>query len=269
MIMNVIQFYTHLQESSSSPEILAFLEPKIPQVMKNLSPDADAFQSLLGAGTCEFLTSLRMHREFKRLDREYGILRVLEVHAFHSASPQHVPALIAFSKIASTDGVFTSIDAKALNAYKKLMATRPVTPEKLTALAILLSNNHTPEESQARETWFTLPLADLVTPYVHDPTLQLSPITLLSALTGHIWGVRIIAASSVIMEWLTDRLGDYQEATGKFAVVKRMLQTTVAAEGPQHRRRGAMGRWRSHIETFVSRGEWWRDNPAEIATQGS
>ena len=268
MIMNVIQFYAHLQESSSAPEILTFLEPKIPQVMTNLSPDANAFQSLLGAGTCEFLKSLRTHRQFKRLDKEYGIMKTLEVHVLNPASPQHVPALIAFSTIASTDGIFASIDPKSLDAYKNLMSTRPISPEKLTALGILLSNNHNAEESSLREKWFTLSLSDLVTPYIRDPTLQLSPITLLSSLAGHLWGVRLIAASSVIMEWLTDRLGDYQEATGKFAVVKGMLQTTVAAEGPHHDHRGAMGRWRSHAEIFVSRGEWWRDNVAEVATQG-
>jgi len=269
MSMNIIQFYAHLQESSLAPQILAFLEPKIPQVMTNLSADADAFQSLLGAGTCEFLKSLSTHPQFKRLDSEYGILKTLEVHVFNPASPQHVPALIAFSNIAATDGIFASIGPESLEAYKKLMSTRPITPEKLTALGIVLSNNHDAEESNIRAKWFTLSLSDLVTPYIHDPTLQLSPITLLSALAGHLWGVRIIAASSVIMEWLMDRSGDYQEATGKFAVMKRMLQTAVAVEGPHHDHRGAMGQWRSHAEIFVSRGEWWRDNVAEVATQGS
>jgi Proteasome non-ATPase 26S subunit len=268
MIMNVIQFYTHLQESSTSPTILAFLEPKIPQVIHNLAPDADAFQSLLGAGTCEFLASLRTHPEFKRLDREYGIMTALETHVFNQASPQHVPALVAFSKIASTDGLFVAIDSKSLDAYKKLMTTRPITPEKLTALGILLSNNHNAQESHVREQWFTLPLADLVTPYIHDPTLQLSPLTLLSALAGHIWGVRLVAASSVIMEWLTDRQGEYAETTGKFAVVKRLLGTCVAVEGTHTNHRGALGRWKSHVEIFVSRGEWWREETVEVATQG-
>ena len=235
--------------------------------MTTLSPEADAFQSLLGAGTCEFLSTLRNNPEFKRLDQHYPILKSLEFHAFNQTSPQYLPALMAFSQILSTDGIFSYIDPKVLESYRKLIASRPITPEKLTSLGIVLSNNK-PEESKLREQWFTLSLGDLVVPYIHDPTMQLSPITLLSALAGHVWGVKLIASSAVTMEWLQDRLGGHQEATGKFAVVKKMLATTMAEEGSGRHDHGALGRWRSHVEIFVSRGEWWRDESAEVATEG-
>src|SRR5215471_11773254 len=94
LIMNVIQFYSHLVEASQDPSILSFLEPKIPQLMTTLSPEADAFQSLLGAGTCEFLTTLRNNPDFKKLDQQYSILKALELHAFNQTSPQYVPALM-------------------------------------------------------------------------------------------------------------------------------------------------------------------------------
>ena len=271
MIMNVVQFYSHLLEASSDPSILAFLEPKIPQLMTTLSPDADAFASLLGAGTCEFVTTLRTHPEFKRLDKTYSLLSSLEYHVLNPSSPQHVPALMAFSRIASTDGLFEYISPTTLQSYRKLCASRPITPEKLTSLGIVLSNSHTPHESLLRNQWFQpLSLSDLIVPFIHDPTMQLSPITLLSALSGHVWGVKVISSSAVTMEWLQDRLGGYQEATGKFAVVKRMLATTVAEEGRVGRHEdGPLGKWRAHAEIFVSRGEWWRDNTAEIATEGS
>ena len=81
--------------------------------------------------------------------------------------------------------------------------------------------------------------------------MQLSPITLLSALAGHVWGVKLIAESAVTMEWLQERLGGYQETTG------------------HHDRHGPLGKWRNHVEVFVSRGEWWRDDMAEIAVEGS
>jgi hypothetical protein len=269
MVMNVIQFYSYLLEASQDPSILSFLEPKIPKLMTTLYPEADAFQSLLGAGTCEFLTTLRNHSEFKRLDQQYSIINTLEIHVFNQSSPQHVPALMAFSRIASTDGLFAYIGPKFLESYRNLMELRPITPEKLTSLGILLSNNK-PEESILRERWFTLNLNDLVVPYIHDPTMQLSPITLLSALSGHVWGVRLISNSVVTMEWLQDRMGGYQETTGKFAVVKRMLTTTVAEETRSGRHdHGPLGRWRNHVEIFVSRGEWWRNNTAEIAAEGT
>ena len=269
MIMNIIQFYSHLVESTQDPSILSFLEPKIPQLMTTLSPEADAFQSLLGAGTCEFLTTLRNNPEFKRLDQQYSILKSLELHTFNQTSPQHLPALMAFSRILSTDGMFSYVDPKVLESYRKLIASRPITPEKLTSLGIVLSNNKS-EESKLREQWYTFSLADLIVPYIHDPTMQLSPITLLSALAGHVWGVKLITNSSVIMEWLQDRLGGYQEATGKFAVVRKMLTTTIAHEESSGRHdHGALGRWRSHVEIFVSRGEWWRNESAEVATEGT
>jgi hypothetical protein len=272
MIMNVIQFYSHLVEASQDPSVLSFVEPKIPQLMTTLSPDADAFQSLLGAGTCEFLTTLRNNAEFKRLDQQYSLLKFLEIHAFDQISPQHVPALMAFSRILSTDGMFSYVGATILDSYRKLISSRPITPEKLTSLGIVLSNNK-PEESALREQWYTLSLSDLIVPYIHDPTMQLSPITLLSALAGHVWGVRLIADSAVTMEWLQNRLGGYQEASGKFAIVKRMLATTVAEEGrssgPRHHDRGPLGKWKSHVEIFVSRGEWWRDEIVEVATEGN
>jgi len=267
MILNVIQFYSHLLEASSDPSILAFLEPKIPHLMRTLAPDADAFQSLLGAGTCEFLATLRTHPEFRRLDQQFGIIKALELHALNPASPQHVPALIAFSKIASTDGMFQYIGPKVMESYRKMVSTRPITPEKLTSLGLVLSNNK-PHESTLREQWFTLSLTDLIVPYIRDPTMQLSPITLLSALAGHVWGVKLIADSAVIMEWLQERLGGYQETTGKFAVVKRMLSTTVANETTPRDHHGPLGKWRNHIEVFVSRGEWWRDEMAEVAVEG-
>ena len=121
MLMNVIQFYTNLLESSPSPEILTFLEPKLPYLINTLSPDADAFQSLMGAGTCEFLTALRTRPEFKRLDQRYGILKALEGHAFNLASPQHVPALLAISKIAATEGMREYIDPKVMETYRKIV----------------------------------------------------------------------------------------------------------------------------------------------------
>jgi hypothetical protein len=270
MIMNVIQFYSHLLEASQDPIILSFLEPKIPHLMTTLSPTADAFQSLLGAGTCEFLTTLRTNPQFKRLDQQYSIMKTLEIHAFNISSPQYIPSLMAFSKIISTDGLFQSTDPKILETYRKLFTTRPITPEKLTSLGLFLSNNN-PIESPLRQQWFTpLHLNDLLIPYIRDPTMQLSPITLLSALSGHVWGVKLVSESASIMEWLQDRLGGYQEATGKFAVVKRMLSTTIEEEGRSGRREdGPLGRWRSHVEIFVSRGEWWRDPAAEVATEGS
>ena len=196
-------------------------------------------------------------------------MKSLESHAFNQTSPQYVPALMAFSRILSTDGIFSYIDPKVLESYRKLIASRPITPEKLNSLGIVLSNNK-PEESKLREQWFTLSLGDLVVPYIHDPTMQLSPLTLLSALAGHVWGVKLIANSAVTMEWLQDRLGGYQETTGKFAVVKRMLATTMAEERSSGRHdHGALGRWRSHVEIFVSRGEWWKDESAEVATEGA
>jgi hypothetical protein len=272
MTMNVVQFYSHLLEASSDPSILAFLEPKIPQLMTTLAPDADAFASLLGAGTCDFVTTLRTHPEFKRLDKTYSILTLLEFHVLNPASPQHVPALMAFSRIASTDDLFEYIDPKLLSSYRKLCSSRPITPEKLTSLGIVLSNSHTQHESLLRQQWVTLSLSDLIIPFMHDPTMQLSPITLLSALSGHVWGVKVISSSAVTMEWLQDRQGGYQETTGKFAVVRRMLATTLAEEGRRGGRRdelnGPLGKWRAHVEIFVSRGEWWRDETAEVATEG-
>jgi hypothetical protein len=84
-----------------------------------------------------------------------------------------------------------------------------------------------------------------------------------------VWGVKSISDSAVITEWLQDRLGGYEEATGKFAVVKRMLNTTVAEEErTRYRGHGPLGKWRTHLEIFVSRGEWWRDSTAEVATEG-
>ena len=272
LMMNIIQFYTHLLEASSDPSILAFLETKIPQLMTTLAPGADAFASLLGAGTCEFVTTLRNHPEFKRLDKTYSLLPSLELHVLNPASPQHVPALMAFSRIASTDGLFEYIDPKFIVSYRKLCSSRPVTPEKLTSLGVVLSNSHTPNESHLRQQWFTLSLSDLIVPFIHDPTMQLSPITLLAAISGHVWGVKLISSSAVTMEWLQDRLGGYQEATGKFAVVRKMLATTIAEEGrvgSRHDLAGPLGKWRAHVEIFVSRGEWWRDNTAEIATEGN
>jgi len=238
--------------------------------MKTLAPDADAWQQLLGAGTCEFLTTLKDHPEFPTLDAQYGIKPALEVHALNSASPQHVPALIAFSKILSTNNQFPSLDPKVLDQYHKLILSRPMSPEKLTSLGIVLSNSSNPTESAAREKWFDFSLNAIIVPYIRDPTMQLTPITLLSALSGHVWGVKRIAESAQIMEWLQDRLGGYQEATGKFAVVKRMLGTTLAEEERVGKREeGLLGRWRFHVEVFVSRGEWWRDPAAEVATEGS
>jgi hypothetical protein len=269
MIMNVIQFYTHLLEASHDPSILAFLEPKLPHLMITLSPEADAFQSLLGAGTCEFLTTLRTHPEFKRLDQQYKILNALEYHALYPRSPQHVPALLSFSRILSTDGMFEYIDTKILESYRKMIGTRPTTPEKLTSLGLIMSNSK-PHESVLRERWFTFSLSELIVPYIRDPTMQLSPLTLLSALSGHVWGVRLIANSAVTMEWLQERIGGYQETTGKFAVVKRMLATTIAEEERTGRHdHGPLGKWRTHVEIFVSRGEWWHDPTAEVATEGS
>lgn len=121
MLLNVIQFYTNLLESSPSPEILPFLEPKMPYLINTLSPDADAFQSLMGAGTCEFLTALRTRPDFRRLDQTYGILTALEIHAFNVASPQHVPALLAFSKIAAMEGMREYIDPKVMETYRKVV----------------------------------------------------------------------------------------------------------------------------------------------------
>jgi hypothetical protein len=269
MIMNVIQFYSHLVEASDDPSILSFLEPKFPQLMTTLSPQADAFESLLAAGTCEFFTTLRTHPEFRRLDQQYSILKSLEVHVLNQMSPQHGPALMAFSRIVATDEMFSYVDSRTLESYRTLMGARPITPEKLTSLGVVLSNSK-PQESIQRQQWFTLSLGDLVVPYIHDPTMQLSPITLLSALSGHVWGVKLISSSAVIMGWLQDRLGGYQEAMGKFAVVKRMLTTTIAEEGRTGRHdHGPLGRWRSHVEIFASRGEWWRDNTAEVSTEGN
>jgi len=269
MIMNIIQFYSHLLEASNDSSILAFLEPKIPHLMRTLEPEADAFQSLLGAGTCEFVTVLGKHSEFARLDRQYNILKLLEFHVLNPGSPQFSPALMSFSRIASIDGMFEYIGRTVLDAYLKMISTRPITPEKLTSLGIILSNNK-PQESMLREQWFTLSLGDLVVPYIRDPTMMLSPITLLSALAGHVWGVKLIADSAATMEWLQERLGDYQEATGKFAVVKRMLATTLAEEQRLGRHdHGPLGRWRHHIEIFVAQGEWWRDATAQVATEGA
>jgi hypothetical protein len=121
MLLNVIQFYTNLLESSPSPAILPFLEPKMPYLINTLSPDADAFQSLMGAGTCEFLTALRTSPDFRRLDHTYGILAALEIHAFNVASPQHVPALLAFSKIAAMEGMREYIDPKVMETYRKVV----------------------------------------------------------------------------------------------------------------------------------------------------
>ena len=237
--------------------------------MRTLEPDADAFQSLLAACTSEFLTVLRTHPEFQRLDRQYKILNTLEFHVLNPSSPQFAPAIMAFARIASTDGMFEYIGNRVLDAYRKMIATRPITPEKLTSLGILLSNNK-PRETELRQQWFTLSLGDLVVPYIRDPMMMLSPITLLSALAGHVWGVKLIADSAVIMDWLQERLGDYQEITGKFAVVKRMLATTINEEQRVGRHEhGPLGRWRHHIEIFVARGEWWRDATAQVATEGA
>jgi hypothetical protein len=268
MEMNVIQFYSHLIEASPDPSILSFLEPKFPRLLKTLSSEADAFESLLGAGTCEFITTLRTHPGFKSLDQKYSLLKVLELHALNPTSPQHVPALMAFSRIASTDGMLSYIGPKILQEYRELMGTRPITPENLTSLGIVLSNNNSAESIQ-RQQWFTLRMQNLVIPYMHDPTMQLSPITLLSALSGHVWGVKLISNSALIMEWLQDRLGGYEQATGKFSVVKRMLNTTIAEDHRVGRHdHGPLGKWRSHVEIFISRGEWSRDSTAEVATQG-
>ena len=127
MLMNIIQFYTNLLSASSSPQILTFLEPKIPYLINTLAPDADAFQSLMAAGTCEFLTELRTHPKFKRLDQSYGILERLEIHAFNPASPQHVPALLAFSRIAATEGMREYIDPKVMETYRKVVDSKKTT----------------------------------------------------------------------------------------------------------------------------------------------
>jgi hypothetical protein len=268
MIMNLIQFYSHLLESSNDASIMTFLEPKIPHLMRTLAPDADAFQSLLGAGTCEFLTVLRTYPEFERLDKEYNILKTLEFHVLNPSSPQFTPSIMAFARIVSTDGMFAYIGPRIMNAYRKMISTRPITPEKLTSLGILLSNNK-PEETNLRQQWFTLSLGDLVVPYIRDPLMMLSPITLLSALAGHVWGVKLIADSAATMEWLQERIGDYQEITGKFAVVKRMLATTILEEQRVGRHEnGPLGKWRHHVEIFVTQGEWWRDATAQVATEG-
>ena len=268
MIMNLIQFYSHLVEASHDPAILAFLEPKIPHLMRTLAPDADAFQSLLGAGTCEFLAVLRNHPDFERLDQQYNILKMLEFHVLDPRSPQYSPALMAFARIASTDRMFAYIGPRVLEAYRKMISTRPITPEKLTSLGILLSNNK-PHETDLREQWFTLSLGDLVVPFMRDPTMMLSPITLLSALAGHIWGVKLIADSAATMEWLQERIGGYQETTGKFAVLKRMLAVTLSEEQRTGRHdHGPLGRWRHHVEIFIAQGEWWRDTTAQVATEG-
>ena len=233
-----------------------------------LSPTADAFLSLVSAGSCEFLTALRTRPEFVSLDREYGILKALEGHALNQASPQHLPALMAFSKIASTDGLFGYIDSKSWDVYRRMISSRPITAEKLTSLGIIVANIN-PAESPLRKTFFKFDLNAIVVPYIRDPTMQLSPLTLLSALAGHLWGVTMVAESAVIMAWLMDRQGEYMETTGKFAVVKRMLGTTVAGEAGGRDGHGILGRWRNHVEVFVQRGEWWHDPVAEVAAEGA
>jgi hypothetical protein len=71
------------------------------------------------------------------------------------------------------------------------------------------------------------------------------------------------------MEWLQDRGNEYVETTGKFAVVKRMLNTTVSEEETSGRHgHGVLGRWRNHVEVFVQRGEWWHEPVAEVAAEG-
>jgi hypothetical protein len=165
--------------------------------------------------------------------------------------------------------MFEYVDPKILDSYRKMISARPTTPEKLASLGLVMSNSK-PHESVLREPWFKFRLSELIVPYIRDPTMQLSPITLLSALSGHMWGVKLIADSAVTMEWLQERMGGYQETTGKFAVVKRILATTVAAEQTTGRHdHGPLGKWRTHVEIFVSRGEWWHDPTVEVATEGS
>lgn len=270
MQMNVIKFYGDLLDASHDSSVLSFIERNIPSLMATLSPEADAFQSLLAAGTCEFLAKLGEHPEFKRLDQQCSILNALEFQALNPASPSYVPAMAAFSQIAAKDGMFGYIDAKALESYRKMIGARPITREKLNCLGVILQNSNSLQESDKRKQWFTLSLNDLVVPFLHDPTLELAPISLLSALSKHVWGVKLMSDSAAIMSWLTDRMGDYTEMTGKFRVVKRMLETAITEEGRAGRREdGPLGRWRSHVEIYVSKGEWWRDTAAEVATEGT
>jgi hypothetical protein len=269
MTMNVIKFYNDLLVSSPSPIILEFLSPKIPYFLSTLAPDADPFLSLVSAGTCELLTTLLLRPESHTLDTQYNILASLETHALNTASPTYLPALIAFSTIAATDGMFTYIDGKVWDQYSRMIMTRPITAEKLTSLGIVLSNSN-PAESTPREHFFKFDLNSIVTPYVNDPTMSLAPITLLSALAGHKWGVKLIADNAVIMGWLMERTGEYMATTGKFAVVKKMLNTAVE-DGSGHGHgggHGPLGRWGNHVEVFVQRGEWWRDPVVEVTAEG-
>jgi len=235
--------------------------------MQNLAPEADPFESLLGPGTCEFLTSLSKLEGFRELDAKYGIVKAIEIHALNPASPQYVPALLAFSKIARNSLLFDSLDPKVIDAYRKMIATRPMTPEKLTSLAMLVSKN----SSANLQSFFTFSLNDLVIPYMHDPNMQSSAIIVLKALSEHVWGVKRISDSTTIMEWLQDRQGrDYEEIQGKFDVLESMLQTTRNEERTAGRQElhGPLGKWRAHIEIFVSRGPFWVDSIAAVATEG-
>jgi hypothetical protein len=103
---------TELLLASPSPTILEFLAPKILYFLSTLAPDAaaDAFLSLVSAGTCELLTTLFLRPESYTLNTQYGILTALETHALNTASPTFLPMLMVFSTIAATDSMFTYIE---------------------------------------------------------------------------------------------------------------------------------------------------------------
>jgi len=159
------------------------------------------------------------------------------------------------------------IDPRALDAYRRMIQTRPMTPEKLASLAVLVSKN----SSANLEPFFIFSLNDLVLPFMHDPNLQSPAILLLAALSGHVWGVKRISNSTALMEWLQDRQGrDYEEIQAKFDVLEKMLQTTLKEEETMGRQglNGPLGRWRAHVEIIVSRGPFWVDSTAAVATEG-
>jgi hypothetical protein len=271
MTMNVIQFYSNLLQVSRDPTVLAFLEPKVPDLLMNLAPDADAFKQLLAAETCEFISALRMNPQFVSLDDKYHIIQTLEPHVLNPDDKNFLPALMAFSHILAADGFFSYISPPTLFSFRTMLSTRPITVEKLTSLGIVLSNASNPQESLIREQWFTIPLAKLITPHLRDPTLRLAPITVLSALAAHLWGVKLISSTNDIMEYLQERIGDYAVTTAKFSVLRKMLLTTKGEEertGVRLERDGALGKWRAHVEIFVSQGEWWRNTVAEVVAEG-
>jgi hypothetical protein len=270
--MNVIQFYSHLLQVSHDAAILSFLEPKIPDLLDTLAPDADTFQSLLATEACEFLSTLRTIPSFPSLDDKYHLITILSHHALNPASQHFLPGLMAFSHILSTDGYFSFIDLDLLASYRRMISTRPITPEKLTSLGLVLSNASNLHESFIREGWFTIPLTEIILPYLRDPTMKLSPVTVLSALANHVWGVKLISSSKDAMNWLQDRIGDYQQTTAKFSVLRKMLATTkkdeITKEVTTLDREGPLGKWRSHVEIFVAQGEWWRNTVAEVVAEG-